>query len=60
MENPPEKNESPKQVCTINVVFPCDSDENAIWIKKKISEAVSETPDARIDFRIMNLGRPRV
>ena len=60
MENPPEKNESPKQVCTITVVFPSDSDEKAIIAKQKIGEAIGDMADARIDFRLTNLGRPRV
>ncbi len=57
MENPQEKGESPKQVCTITVAFPVESDDDAIAVKKKITDAVSNKPDARIDFRIMNMGR---
>lgn len=58
MEN--DKTEVPKQVCTITVVFPTDSDDQAIALKKKIDEAVSGIDAARIDFRIMNMARPRV
>ena len=60
MENLPEKSESPKQVCSITVVFPVESDDAAIDVKKKIGEVVSDVEDARVDFRIMNMGRPRV
>ena len=55
MEN--NQKESPKQICSITVMFPVESDDAAIAVKKKIGDAVSEIEDARIDFRITNIGR---
>ena len=47
------------EVCTITVAFPVGSDDEAIDVKKKIGEIVKEVADARVDFRIMSLGKPR-
>ena len=55
MENPQEKNESPKQICSITVIFPVESDDQAIDVKKKIGEVVGDTADVMIDFRIRGL-----
>ena len=58
MEN--DKTEQAKEVCSITLIFPVLSDDEAMSVKKKIGEVVSDIPDARIDFRIANMGRPRV
>ena len=43
----------PKQeVCTIRIIFPVDSDDQAIEFKKKISEILSDKSDAHIQFSI--------
>lgn len=55
MENPQGQNNQPKQLCTITIVFPVQSDDEAIAVKRKIGDAVSNIDDARIDFRIMSL-----
>ncbi len=55
MESPLEKNDKSKQVCTITVIFPVESDEDAIIVKKKIGEAIGPVSEARIDFRIMQV-----
>ena len=57
MEN--DQTQKPKQICTITVMFPVESDNEAMEVKKKIDDAVSDTKDSRVDFRIMNLGPPR-
>ena len=54
-----EETPKPKQICTITVMFPVESDNEAMEVKKKIDDAVSETKDSRVDFRIMNLGPTR-
>lgn len=41
-----------KQVCTISVIIPGATDDEAIAMKKKVSAALVDTPDARVDFRI--------
>ncbi len=47
--------ENPKQeICTIRIVFPVESDEEAIACKKKIAEALSNKPDAQVQFAIMS------
>lgn len=46
-----------KQVCTVNVMFPVESDEQAIDVKKKIAEVLSEIPLVRIDFNLTQIPR---
>ncbi len=41
------------EICTITVVFPIESDEQALTFKKQISELLNEVPNAQIQFRIM-------
>lgn len=44
----------PKQeVCTIRIMFPVESDEQAIDYKKKIAEVLKNKPDAQIQFAMM-------
>ena len=52
-----EKKIQPKQVCTIRVMFPVESDGQAIDYKKKINEALSNIPEARIEFSLANMSR---
>ncbi len=50
---------TPKQeVCTIRIMFPVESDEQAIEYKKKIAEVLKDEPDAIIDFGIRNMPSP--
>lgn len=57
----PDENETtisppqPKEVCTIRIVFPVTSDEQAIDYKKKITAVLSEITDAQIHFAIMSI-----
>lgn len=48
---------TPKEVCSMRIVFPVTSDEQAIEYKKKITALLSEIPEAAIQFSIMS-GRP--
>jgi len=41
-----------KQMCMITIVFPTDSDDQAIGVKKKIENITAQYPDARVDFRL--------
>jgi len=43
----------PTQICSIRIGFPVTSDEQAIEYKKKISDAMADMPNARIEFSIM-------
>ena len=45
----------PKQeVCTIRIMFPVDSDDQAIEYKKRISEVLKDNSDVQIQFAIMS------
>ncbi len=57
MENPQGKSESPKQICTITLIFVVESDNAAIIVKKVIDEAARELPGSRLDFRITDMTR---
>ncbi len=39
-----------QEICTIRIIFPVDSDDQAIEIKKKISEILKDKSDAQIQF----------
>lgn len=53
--NETEKKTMPKQVCTIRIMFPIESDEHAIAYKKKIGEVLADMPQARIEFSLMSV-----
>ncbi len=40
------------EICTIRLMFPVDSDEQAIEIKKKITALLVDIPDSQIAFAI--------
>lgn len=42
-----------KQICQIRIVFPVDTDEQAIEYKKKIAFLLTEIPDAQVHFSLM-------
>lgn len=44
---------TPKQICSIRIMFPVDTDEKAIEYKKKISEVLASIPDVQIHFSLM-------
>ena len=52
-EDTPEK--SDKQICQIQVMFPVDTDEKALELKKNIETLLDETPDAQVHFTLMPL-----
>ena len=43
------------EVCTIAIMFPVVSDEQAVEYKRKIREVVGEVEGVRIDFRIAQI-----
>ena len=45
------------EICSIKIMFPVESDEQAIAFKKKINNMLKDIPDAVIQFSIMS-GRP--
>jgi len=46
--------QSNQQVCSIRIMFPVTSDEQAIEYKKKITDLLVEIPEASIQFGLMN------
>lgn len=50
----PEQKPQPKEVCSIRIMFPVDTDEQAIEYKKKITDILSDIPLARIEFSLMS------
>lgn len=49
----PQQEKSKAEVCSIRIIFPVQSDEQALECKKKISEALSDITDVQIQFSIM-------
>lgn len=48
--------EKPKgEICTIRIIFPVQSDEQAIDCKKKIKGVLSEIPDVNVQFSLMDV-----
>jgi len=41
------------EICTMRIMFPVTSDEQAIEYKKKINALLSEIPDASLQFSLM-------
>ena len=46
--------QSKPEVCSIRIMFPVTSDEDAIACKKKIQEALGDKSDVNIQFSIMS------
>jgi len=51
----PPKAMSKQEVCQIRIMFPVETDEQAIEYKKKIAEILSDKPDAQIHFAISSI-----
>ena len=52
--------EEQKEVCSIRIIFPVESDEKAIDYKRKIAALLAEVADAQIQFSLgtMPIGMP--
>jgi len=55
----PQKVKSNQELCTIRIMFPVESDEQAIEYKKKIAAILAEIPEAQIQFSLMS-NRPPI
>lgn len=42
-----------QDICTIQIAFAVESDEQAIQYKRKISDVLADIPNARIEFSLM-------
>lgn len=49
----PQTVTSNPEICQIRIMFPVDTDEQAIEYKKKITALLTEIPDAQITFNLM-------
>lgn len=49
-----QKTTPPKEICSIRIAFPVDTDEQAIEYKKKISDILGNIPDVQIHFSLMS------
>lgn len=43
------------EICSIRIMFPVQSDEQAIDYKKKITALLAEIPDAQIQFSLSTM-----
>ncbi|GAI67948.1 unnamed protein product [marine sediment metagenome] len=56
MDNDEKKPDTkPKEICSIRIAFPIDSDEQAIEYKKKIGDVLSPISNVQIQFSIMSV-----
>lgn len=49
---PPQPKVGAKKGVTINIMFPCESDDFAIKVKKAIDDVVKDIPEKRYTFSI--------
>lgn len=45
----------PKELCTLRIAFPVESDEHAVSVKKQISDILTGIPKVQIHFSIMSM-----
>jgi len=50
---------TPKQLCTIRIMLPVDSDDEAIALKKKVSDALGTNSEAVTRFSLDTLPSPK-
>lgn len=51
----PTQTPSPQEICSMRIMFPVTSDEQAIEYKKKINAVLSDIPNARIEFTLSSV-----
>lgn len=51
----PQTEQSKPEVCTIRIMFPVESDEQALSCKKKIKEVLQDIKDVSIQFAISDM-----
>ena len=49
----PQTAKSKQEICSIKIMFPVTSDEQAIEYKHKIDEVLSDIPSAQLQFSLM-------
>lgn len=48
-----EQKTLPKEICSIRIGFPVDTDEQAIEYKKKVTAVLADIPNVQIQFSLM-------
>ena len=49
-----ENDQTQSQLCTLRIAFPVESDDEAMAVKKKISEILAGVKDAQVNFSLVN------
>jgi len=49
-----EQKPEPKEICSIRIAFPVETDEQAIEYKKKIGDVLADIPNVQIHFSLMS------
>jgi len=47
-----------QEICSIKIMFPVNSDEEAIEYKKKIADVLKDCPNVQTQFSIMSAHSP--
>lgn len=50
---PEDEKPTPKEVCTMRIIFPVYSDEDALKAKRYFQEYLKQIPDAQIHFMLV-------
>lgn len=53
----PESPPQPKEICTIRIAFPVESDEQALAYKKRLAEVLFDIPESQLHFSLMSTPR---
>lgn len=54
-----DKPQTVKQVCTIRIAFPVETDDQAIKYKKQLGDILADIPDVVIGFSLTTTPRSR-
>lgn len=55
---PEKQTTTASDICSIRIMFPVESDEQAINYKKKITALLAEIPEAQIQFSLSSIPPP--
>lgn len=50
----------PAEVCTVQIIFPVDDDDQALAVKKQITEALKDVPGVQTRFTISNMHKASI
>ncbi len=49
-----KQTQTDSEICTMRIIFPVESDQQALDVKTKIQQALVDIPDVQIDFRLIS------